>query len=105
VREDIQLTMPRAKTTTAWITMGFHEDLNQATVIALEGMLHLMNELFGYERKEALAIASLVVDLRITQIVNGFGVYMRYFPMEQSCSVCTFEIWFTTLSFSILKVF
>jgi len=34
-------------------------------------MLRLMNELFGYGRKEALALASLVVDLRITQIVNG----------------------------------
>jgi acetamidase/formamidase len=71
VREDIHLTMPRAKTPTAWITMGFHEDLNQATVIALDGMLNLMKELFGYERKEALALASLVADLRITQIVNG----------------------------------
>jgi acetamidase/formamidase len=71
VREDIQITMPRAKTPTSWITMGFHEDLNEATTIALDGMLCLMKELFGYERKEALAIASLVVDLRITQIVNG----------------------------------
>ncbi|WNB92557.1 acetamidase/formamidase family protein [Bacillus sp. NEB1478] len=71
VREDLHLKMPRAKTPTAWITMGFHEDLNEATVIALEGMLDLMKELYGYERKEALALASLVVDLRITQIVNG----------------------------------
>lgn len=71
VREDISLTMPRAKTVKAWITMGFHEDLNEATVIALEGMLNLMKEIFGFERKEALALASLVVDLRITQIVNG----------------------------------
>jgi acetamidase/formamidase len=71
VHEDIKLSMPRAKTPTAWITMGFHEDLNEATIIALDGMLNLMKELFGYERKEALALASLVVDLRITQIVNG----------------------------------
>ncbi|OMF22250.1 acetamidase [Paenibacillus sp. FSL H8-0548] len=71
VREDISLTMPRAKTAAAWITMGFHEDLNEATFIALEGMLNLMKEIFGFDRKEALALASLVVDLRITQIVNG----------------------------------
>jgi acetamidase/formamidase len=51
--------------------MGFHEDLNQAAIIALDGMLELMKELFGYKRKEALALSSLVVDLRITQIVNG----------------------------------
>jgi acetamidase/formamidase len=71
VHEDIKLSMPRAKTPTAWITMGFHKDLNEATMIALDGMLNLMKELFEYERKEALALASLVVDLRITQIVNG----------------------------------
>jgi acetamidase/formamidase len=71
VREDLHLNMPRAKTPTAWITMGFHEDLNQAAVIALDGMLKLMGEIYGYGRKEALALASLVVDLNITQIVNG----------------------------------
>lgn len=71
LREDVKITMPRAKTPTAWITMGFHDDLNEASMIALDGMLNLMNEIFGYGRKEALALASLVVDLRITQIVNG----------------------------------
>ncbi|WML48736.1 acetamidase/formamidase family protein [Neobacillus sp. PS3-34] len=71
LREDIHITTPRAKTPTAWITMGFHEDLNEATMIALEGMLDFMQEQYGFERKEALALASLVVDLRITQIVNG----------------------------------
>lgn len=71
LRDDMNISMPRAKTPVGWITFGFHEDLNEATMIALEGMLDLMNELFGYERKEALALSSLVVDLRITQIVNG----------------------------------
>ncbi|WP_066266711.1 hypothetical protein [Heyndrickxia acidicola] len=70
-RDDLHLNIPRAKTPTAWITMGFHEDLNQAAVIALDGMLKLMREIYGYGRKEALALASLVVDLNITQIVNG----------------------------------
>ena len=40
-------------------------------VQALEQMLDLMHELHGLDRKEALALASLVVDLRITQVVNG----------------------------------
>jgi acetamidase/formamidase len=71
VRDDLQLTMPRANTPAGWITFGFHEDLNEATFTALEGMLQLMGEIYGFERKEALALASVVVDLRITQIVNG----------------------------------
>ena len=71
VRDDVRLKMPRAKTGSAWITFGFDEDVDGAMMAALEGMLDLMHELYGFERKEALALASLVVDLRITQIVNG----------------------------------
>ncbi len=40
-------------------------------ITALDGMLDLIAELHGVPRKEALALASLMVDLRITQIVNG----------------------------------
>ncbi|WP_054024943.1 acetamidase/formamidase family protein [Bacillus sp. FJAT-28004] len=71
IREDISIKMPRAKTPTSWITMGFHEDLDEASIIALDGMLDLMCDLYEFDRKEALALSSLVVDLRITQIVNG----------------------------------
>lgn len=68
---EMPLKMPHAWTPAGWVTMGLHEDLNEAMYLALEGMLDLMQEQFGYERQEALALASLTVDLRITQIVNG----------------------------------
>ncbi len=68
---DLRLSMPRAVTPAGRITFGLHEDLNEATMLALEGMLHWMEELYGYDRVRAVAMASLVVDLRITQIVNG----------------------------------
>lgn len=71
LREDMRLRMPRAKTQSAWITFGFHEDLNEAMAVALDEMLELMGELFGFERKEALALSSLTVDLHVTQVVNG----------------------------------
>ncbi len=67
---DLQLTTPRADTPIGWLTFGFHEDLNEATMRALEAMVDLMVEQYGLERLEALGLASLVVDLRITQIVN-----------------------------------
>lgn len=70
LRDDMRLTTPRAHTEAGWITFGFHEDLNEATIIALEGMLLLLGEQHGLERLEALAMASLLVDMRITQIVN-----------------------------------
>ena len=69
--EDLRLTTPRAETPIGWLTFGFHEALNEATIIALEAMLELMRERHGLERLEALGLASLVVDLRITQFVNG----------------------------------
>jgi acetamidase/formamidase len=70
LREDMRLTTPRANTSAGWISMGFHNDLNEATLIALEDMLTLMQQEHGLSRMDALALASLVVDMRITQIVN-----------------------------------
>ena len=37
----------------------------------LDAMLDLMCEQYSLQRQDALALASLVVDMRITQIVNG----------------------------------
>lgn len=68
---DLKLAFPRAETPTSWIAFGFHEDVHEAAMIALEGMLDWMQELYGFERKEALTLSSLLVDLRITQLVNG----------------------------------
>jgi acetamidase/formamidase len=39
-------------------------------------MLSVMKTRHGLERRDALALASVVVDLRVTQIVNGIvGVH------------------------------
>jgi acetamidase/formamidase len=71
IREDMQVKMPRAHTPSGWITFGFHEDLNEATVMALTEMVHLIQESFQVDKRAATALASVAVDLRITQIVNG----------------------------------
>ncbi len=71
LHEHLHLKTPRADTPAGWLTFGFHENLDEATLFALEGMLDLINEQYGLPRNEALAMASLIVDLRITQIVNG----------------------------------
>ncbi|MDQ3458106.1 MAG: acetamidase/formamidase family protein [Deinococcota bacterium] len=71
LREDMALRTPRAKTPSAWLSFGFHEDLSEATALALADMLSLMEGLLDVDRKDALALASVVVDLRVTQIVNG----------------------------------
>lgn len=71
VRDDFPVTTPTANTPTAWITMGFDRDLDEATFTALEAMFSLIQRLHGLERRDAIALASVIVDMRITQIVNG----------------------------------
>jgi acetamidase/formamidase len=65
-----------AVTPTARITFGFNADLNAAAGDALDAMLTWMQSLFAMDRQSALALASVVVDLRITQVVNQtWGVH------------------------------
>ena len=78
VRDDLPLTAPIAWTPEAWLTFGFDEDLDEAAALAIDGMLELMGREYGLERREALALASVVVDLRVTQLVNGAqGIHAR----------------------------
>ncbi len=70
VRDDLDLAWPTARTADAWLTLGFDEDLGRAARIALDGMLDLMEREHGIDRGDALALASVAVDLRVTQIVN-----------------------------------
>jgi acetamidase/formamidase len=70
MRNDLVLRTPLAWTPDAWLTFGFDEDLDEAAAIATDAMLELMDREYGLERRDALALASLVVDLRVTQIVN-----------------------------------
>jgi len=69
-RNDIPLEWPIARIGNAWFTFGFDEDLRQAARIALDGMLDLMAREHKLARDDALALASVVVDLRVTQIAN-----------------------------------
>jgi acetamidase/formamidase len=80
LHEKLSLTMPRAKTPTGWLTMGFHEDLEAAMYLALDGMLSLMTEIYAVDRANALALASVVVDLRVTQIVNQVRGVHAFLP-------------------------
>jgi len=76
VRRDMTLERPMAETPTHWITMGFHEDLREAARIALRDAITFLSTTKGLSTEEAFSLCSLVVDLRITQIVNGhMGVH------------------------------
>ena len=71
LREGLALATPIAWTPSAWLTLGFDEDLDEAAAKAIDAMLELMGRELSLDRREALAFASVVVDLRVTQLVNG----------------------------------
>jgi acetamidase/formamidase len=68
--EGMEVENPVARTADAWITFGFDDDLDEAAAQAVDGMLALMERELGLERRDALALATVVVDLRVTQLVN-----------------------------------
>jgi acetamidase/formamidase len=76
VRKDMSLEWPVGETDTHWITMGTHEDLTEATRITVNQTADFISRRFGIDRGEAYRLTSLAVDLRITQLVDGFvGVH------------------------------
>jgi acetamidase/formamidase len=79
---ELRLAAPRADTPAGWLTFGLDTSLDIAAVRALDAMLELMGELHGLTRLEALALASAIVDLRITQIVNQVCGVHAVLPRE-----------------------
>ena len=76
LRDEPVLKGPVAWTSDAWITFGLDEDLDEAAALAVDAMLELMGREHGLDRRDALALASVAVDLRVTQVVNGIkGVH------------------------------
>ena len=76
VRDDSLLEWPIARIDGAWLTFGFDEDLGEAARIAVEGIVALMGRELGVTGDDALALASIGVDLHVTQVVNGvLGVH------------------------------
>jgi acetamidase/formamidase len=64
------LRTPVARTPAGWVTMGVADDLDEAMAIALDAMLDVLATLHGIGRSAALGLASVAVDLRVTQVVN-----------------------------------
>ena len=71
LRKDMSLRLPRAETELHYITMGFDPDLDAAAKTALREMLDHMVTAYDLSREEAYSLCTAVVDLRITQTVNG----------------------------------
>ncbi len=71
VRRDLRLKWPRAETPTHYITMGIHEDLNEAAKMAVREMIDFLVSEKRLSRDDAYMLASVAADLSITQLVDG----------------------------------
>lgn len=68
---ELELRSPIARVEGASVTFGFDERLDTAADQALQTMLDLMERELGVDRNHATALASVAVDLAVTQVVNG----------------------------------
>ncbi len=76
VIDDAPVASIHATTPAGRITFGFDADLNAATTTALDAMVDWIAGLFGIGRAEALAMASVAVSMRVTQVANRtWGVH------------------------------
>jgi acetamidase/formamidase len=70
VRKGQRILWPRAETPSQYITMGLHEDLNEAARLATSEMIEFLVAEKGLSRDEAYVLCSLAADLHVTQAVD-----------------------------------
>jgi acetamidase/formamidase len=70
VRKDMHLRWPRAETPSHYIVMGFHEDLKEATTLAVREMIDFLVTEKHLSRDDAFMLTSIAADLAITELVD-----------------------------------
>lgn len=76
IRKDMHLEMPFAETLNDYLFLAVAKTLDEAMRIALKSAVDFIMEHKQLDFQSALALASIICDLRITQVVNGtLGVH------------------------------
>jgi acetamidase/formamidase len=71
VRKDMRTRYPRAETPTHYISMGFHEELYEATKMAVREMIDFLVEEKHLSRDDAYMLTSVAGDVDISELVDG----------------------------------
>ncbi len=70
LHEDMELGFPRVETPTHYISMGLDPDLDKAAELAIRESIDFLTAEFGLSTLEAYSLASLGVDLEVSQVVD-----------------------------------
>lgn len=71
VHKNTGLKYPRAETPTHYISMGFHDELYQATKIAVRQMIDFLVTEKHLSRDDAYMLTSVAGDVDVTELVDG----------------------------------
>lgn len=71
VVRDLKLEAPLLETATHWFCHGFGADLDTALQMAAEQAVKLLVDVGGLTPDEAYSVASVALDLGVTQVVDG----------------------------------
>ena len=76
VRKDFPIARPRAESATHLLFLAFDQDLDLAALEATRDAMAWLQDARGLSRDDAYNLASLALDLRISQVVDGLkGVH------------------------------
>ena len=70
LHKGMHITWPRAETPTHYMTIGLHEDLNQAVKIATREMINFIVATKGLPRDDVYMLLSAAMDLHISENVD-----------------------------------
>lgn len=71
VAKGVGNTSPLLQTASHWFTHGFGADLDAAMRMAAEQMLWFLKDHYGLSADDAYSLASVAMDLGVTQVVDG----------------------------------
>jgi len=80
VRKDMSISGPRAENDTHWMIMGIDLDLDRATRNATWEVVRFLEKEKGLSHAEALSLASIAVDFRVSEVVDLTQVVTGFVP-------------------------
>jgi acetamidase/formamidase len=92
LHKNVALRRPLLETKSAWICIGFGENLDDAIVACLREVIHWLSNASGISQAEIYALASLSASFRVTQYSNQTASAYRATPPKAVHAVIAKDI-------------